>query len=192
LIPEFIGRFPVLTYTSELTLSELISILYLPTNAIMKQYSYAFALFDIQLLCTPQANEQIAEIAYEKKTGARGLRTIVEKILTPAMFLVPSHAKRQARRAGAGGGSGTETGGESGEVDDVSQSPTLTKSLLQPQQRHPVYHTVIIDERSARQERGVVLLTHEITIEQFYGLSEEEIRSDQRIRIASHESLPHP
>jgi hypothetical protein len=174
LIPEFIGRFPVLTTTTELTLAELISILYLPTNSIMKQMSFTFALFDIQLHCTERGKEEIAEIAHEKKTGARGLRSIVEKILTPAMFLIPSHTSATSKTSERGDGT----------------QPSPPWMVLRPP-RHPLYHAVVIDERSARGERGVVLLTHEITTAEFYQLSEEELRADRRVRIASDESLPH-
>lgn len=171
LIPEFIGRFPIITHTSELTLSELIAILYQPTNAIMKQYSYYFALYDIELICTDQANQAIAQIAHNKKTGARGLRSIVERILTPAMFLIPSQTDSVTGLSG----------------HDVLDHDAITQSLKP--HRHPSYHAIIIDELAAKNERGVILLTHQITKDEYMKLSLEEVNSDSRINIASLDHL---
>lgn len=196
LIPEFIGRFPVITSTSELTLAELISILYLPTNSIMKQYSFYFALYDIQLLCTEEGNQQIAEIALKKKTGARGLRNIVENILMPAMFLIPSQHHLPPRPASKTGTVPSADEAESDLIQDkvAAVTPTVSgdvKNTL-PQSQHPVYHTVVIDERAARSERGVILLTHHITREEYQKLTEDELLRDQRVRIVSLDSLgPH-
>jgi ATP-dependent Clp protease ATP-binding subunit ClpX len=89
LIPEFIGRFPVVVSTKSLTLDQMITVISTPKNSLLKQYAYQFAVHDVDLHCTAGALRKIAEIAMKKKTGARGLRSIFEKLLTSAMFVVP-------------------------------------------------------------------------------------------------------
>jgi ATP-dependent Clp protease ATP-binding subunit ClpX len=89
LIPEFIGRFPVVVATKSLSLDQMIHVITEPKNALMKQYAYQFAMHDVDLHCTPEALKRVAEIALQKNTGARGLRSIFEKLLTTAMFVVP-------------------------------------------------------------------------------------------------------
>jgi len=89
LIPEFIGRFPVTVSTSCLTLSEMISVLTDPKNSLVKQYSYQFALHDVDLHITEAALRTIAQTSLTKKTGARGLRAIFENLLMNAMFVIP-------------------------------------------------------------------------------------------------------
>jgi len=89
LIPEFIGRFPVTVSTTCLTLDEMISVLTEPKNSLVKQYSYQFALHDIDLHITDTALRCIASSSIEKKTGARGLRGIFETLLINAMFIIP-------------------------------------------------------------------------------------------------------
>lgn len=90
LIPELIGRLPVLTYLEPLDKTMLISILTEPKNAILKQYSKLFELEGVKLHFTPEVIEYIAEKAIEYKLGARGLRSLCEVILTDAMFELPS------------------------------------------------------------------------------------------------------
>lgn len=90
LIPELIGRMPVLTYLNPLDKSTLVRILTEPKNALIKQYEKLFALEDIQLTIKEDAIEFIAEKALEFELGARGLRSILEAILTEAMFELPS------------------------------------------------------------------------------------------------------
>jgi len=92
LIPELIGRLPVLTYLDPLDRETLIAILTEPKNAIVKQYEKLFELEGITLNFTTEALETIAEKALEYKLGARGLRSICEAILTDAMFELPSAA----------------------------------------------------------------------------------------------------
>ncbi len=86
LIPELLGRLPVLTYLENLSQQALMEILILPKNAIIKQYKELFALDGIELEFQKDALELIAELAYEHKLGARGLRTICETLLREAMF----------------------------------------------------------------------------------------------------------
>jgi len=89
-IPEFIGRFPVITTLSKLTLQELEDILIKPKNSIIKQYQKLLALDGIRLVVDSEAISLIAKKAYETKTGARALKSIVENILLDIMFEVPS------------------------------------------------------------------------------------------------------
>ncbi len=91
LIPELIGRLPVLTYLDPLDTETLINILSKPKNAIIKQYTKLFELEGINLVFEKSALEYIAEVALEYKLGARGLRSICEAILNDAMFDLPSN-----------------------------------------------------------------------------------------------------
>lgn len=91
LIPELIGRIPVLTYLEPLNKETLISILTEPKNALLKQYARLFEMEGIELKFTDDAKDFIATKALEYKLGARGLRSICEAILTEAMFELPSH-----------------------------------------------------------------------------------------------------
>lgn len=90
LIPELIGRLPVLTYLEPLDKETLIRILTEPKNSLIKQYHKLFELEGIKLEIKPDAYEYIAEKALEFKLGARGLRSICEAILTDAMYELPS------------------------------------------------------------------------------------------------------
>lgn len=86
MIPEFVGRLPVITSLDELDKEALISILIKPKNAIIKQYKKLFALNDAELTITDDAIEAIAEKALKRATGARGLRSIIEEQLLENMF----------------------------------------------------------------------------------------------------------
>jgi ATP-dependent Clp protease ATP-binding subunit ClpX len=90
LIPEFIGRLPVTTNVNELSKDALIEILTKPKNAITKQFQKMFELDEIDLVFTEAALEAMADLALERKTGARGLRSILEKILLDEMYESPS------------------------------------------------------------------------------------------------------
>ena len=90
LIPELIGRLPVLTYLEPLNLETLRDILTKPKNALIKQYKKLFELEGIELEVTPEAIDFLAEKALEYKLGARGLRSLCEATLTDAMFEMPS------------------------------------------------------------------------------------------------------
>ena len=90
LIPEIIGRLPVLTYLNPLDRAALERILTEPKNSIIKQYVKLFEMDGIQLTFTPEALELMVDKAVEYKLGARGLRSIVENIMLDAMFEVPS------------------------------------------------------------------------------------------------------
>ena len=90
LIPEFIGRLPVLVTLEELTKDALVQIITEPKNAILKQYKKLFELDDVELIVEDEAIERIAEKAIERKTGARGLRGIMEDAMTDIMYELPS------------------------------------------------------------------------------------------------------
>lgn len=89
LIPELVGRLPVIASLEELTEEALVSILVQPKNALIKQYQALFAMEDVTLTVTDEALKAIAQKAIKRKTGARGLRSIVEHVLTDVMFEVP-------------------------------------------------------------------------------------------------------
>ncbi len=90
LIPEFIGRLPVVTSVAPLDRAALIDILTVPKNALIKQYQRMFALDGVDLDFDEDALLAIADLAVKRQTGARGLRAIMEDVLGPIMFEVPS------------------------------------------------------------------------------------------------------
>ena len=89
LLPEFIGRMPVLATMSSLTVDDLVSILTEPANALVKQFAKILAVDGVELVFTDQALESIAQRSLDRGTGARGLRSIMERILEDAMYQVP-------------------------------------------------------------------------------------------------------
>lgn len=89
MIPEFMGRMPVTAVLDELDETALIAILTEPKNALIKQYQHLFQLEQVELEVTPSALTAIVKMALKKKTGARGLRSILEEILLEPMFEVP-------------------------------------------------------------------------------------------------------
>ncbi|MDK7049747.1 ATP-dependent Clp protease ATP-binding subunit ClpX [Aerococcus sanguinicola] len=91
LIPEFIGRLPIITVLDKLTEEDLVRILSEPKNALIKQYKQLLALDDVELEFTDQALQAIAKKAIERKTGARGLRAIIEESMIDIMYDIPSH-----------------------------------------------------------------------------------------------------
>ena len=95
LIPEIIGRLPILTYLNPLDRAALRRILVEPKNSIIKQYQKLFRMDGIELTFTDEAMETIVDKAVEYKLGARGLRSIVESVMMDAMFEIPS--KKQNR-----------------------------------------------------------------------------------------------
>lgn len=93
LIPEFVGRIPVITTTNELSTDDLVHILTEPKNALVKQYKRLFALEDVTLDFDKEALLEIAEQAITRGTGARGLRSICENILLDTMYDLPGMKK---------------------------------------------------------------------------------------------------
>ncbi len=90
IIPELVGRIPVITSLSPLNTEAFVRILKEPKNSLFKQYVHLFALDGVELEFTDEAAELIAKKAYELKTGARGLRSIMEKLMQEYMYSVPS------------------------------------------------------------------------------------------------------
>lgn len=90
LIPELIGRIPVITVLDNLDKKALIRIMTEPKNAIIKQYVKLFEMDDVVLEFKKDALEAVADITIERKTGARGLRSVLEKVLTELMYKTPS------------------------------------------------------------------------------------------------------
>ena len=92
LIPEFIGRLPIHVALNDLRVEDLERILTEPKNSIIRQYQATMKLDKVELEFTKEAIHSIAQTAYDQKTGARGLRSIVESIMTDIMFDVPSYS----------------------------------------------------------------------------------------------------
>jgi ATP-dependent Clp protease ATP-binding subunit ClpX len=90
LIPELVGRIPVITSLQNLDADALINIITKPKNALLKQYQSLFKMDKVTLDFTDEAVRRVAELTIEKETGARGLRAIMEKTLMPIMYSVPS------------------------------------------------------------------------------------------------------
>lgn len=92
LIPEFIGRLPILTALDKLTEADLVRILTEPKNALVKQYTKLLSLDGVQLEFEPDALTEMAKLAIARKTGARGLRSIIEDVMRDIMFDLPSRS----------------------------------------------------------------------------------------------------
>lgn len=95
MIPEFIGRLPVIAELSALSVEDLVKILKEPKNALIKQYKALFELDGVELEFTDDAIEEIAKKAFDSKVGARGLRGIIEKMMLPLEYEAPSDDKLQ-------------------------------------------------------------------------------------------------
>ena len=93
LIPEFVGRLPVVATLDELDEAALIQILTEPRNALIKQYKHLFEMEGAELEFRDDSLSAIARKSMERKTGARGLRTIVENVLLDTMYELPSNEK---------------------------------------------------------------------------------------------------
>jgi ATP-dependent Clp protease ATP-binding subunit ClpX len=89
-IPEFVGRLPVVATLDELTVDDLIKILVEPKNSIIKQYQKLFEMEGVELKFTEKALRVVAEEAVKRKTGARGLRSIIEEVMVDVMYEIPS------------------------------------------------------------------------------------------------------
>ena len=90
LIPELVGRIPVISSLQSLDVDALVNIITQPKNALLKQYKSLFKMDNVTLDFTDDAVRRVAELTIEKETGARGLRSILEKTLLPVMYSVPS------------------------------------------------------------------------------------------------------
>ncbi len=123
LIPELVGRLPMTCALKELNKEDLKRILCEPKNAITKQFQASFAIDDLDLSFDDEAIDEIAEIAIKTKTGARGLRAIVEHILLDLMFEVPSVKGKKKL--------------------------TITKDIVKNQANLPSPETLLIDQKTA-------------------------------------------
>lgn len=90
MIPEFVGRFPVIVSTKGLDIANLVDILTVPKNSIMKQYKRLFAMDDVNFHVTEDGLKEIARTAFSRGTGARGLRSITDSVLMETQYVVPS------------------------------------------------------------------------------------------------------
>ncbi len=90
IIPELVGRMPVITSLQSLTINDLVRILVEPKNALTKQYVKLLELDNVELEIQPLALELVAQKALDRKIGARGLRSVMESIMTKLMFAIPS------------------------------------------------------------------------------------------------------
>ncbi|MCA9470415.1 MAG: ATP-dependent Clp protease ATP-binding subunit ClpX [Nitrospirales bacterium] len=90
LIPEFVGRFPILSTLQDLDVDDMVRVMTEPKNAIIKQYQALFELEDVHLNFTPEAIREVAEQAISMKTGARALRSILEDLMLDLMYDVPA------------------------------------------------------------------------------------------------------
>ena len=89
MLPEFIGRIPVITRFTKLDKDAIIKIISEPKNSLVKQYTRQFEMDGIELVIEEDAFDSIADFVLEKNTGARGLRTLMEQVLTEAMYNLP-------------------------------------------------------------------------------------------------------
>jgi ATP-dependent Clp protease ATP-binding subunit ClpX len=94
MIPEFVGRFPVIAYVQELTVEQLVDVLVKPKNSIVKQFKKIFKMEDIDLEFEEDSLLEIAKQAKMRKTGARGLRAIIENALITTQFSLPDLRKK--------------------------------------------------------------------------------------------------
>ena len=90
IIPELVGRMPVITCLQSLTQEDLVRILVDPKNALSKQYKKLFELDNVELEIQPKALEAVAKKALDRKIGARGLRSVMESIMLKIMYTIPS------------------------------------------------------------------------------------------------------
>jgi ATP-dependent Clp protease ATP-binding subunit ClpX len=93
LIPEFVGRLPVITSMSEMTEDDLVRILTEPKNCLVRQYQKLLAMGGVSLAFDDDALRSIAKLAMQRKTGARGLRAVMEDLMMEIMFEAPGNAK---------------------------------------------------------------------------------------------------
>ena len=90
IIPELVGRLPVITSLQELKKEDLVRILVEPKNALTKQYEQLFAMDNVELSFLPETLDAVAEEAVQRRIGARGLRAVMEKMMTKIMYVIPS------------------------------------------------------------------------------------------------------
>ncbi|MEA2496652.1 MAG: ATP-dependent Clp protease ATP-binding subunit ClpX, partial [Thermoleophilaceae bacterium] len=124
LIPEFIGRLPIVSAVHQLTRDDLITILTEPRNALVKQFQRFFEFDNIELVFSDDALTSVADKALERETGARGLRSILEEILLDVQFELPS--RRDVQKCVV-----------TKEVVEKGQQPTLVTAAAAPEPEAP-------------------------------------------------------
>jgi ATP-dependent Clp protease ATP-binding subunit ClpX len=92
LIPEFTGRLPIVAHFEDLTRKMLVRIMVEPKDSLYNQFRDIFANEGVELVVEPKVFDQIAEVAFEYKTGARSLRGIFEELMTPILYVLPDRA----------------------------------------------------------------------------------------------------
>ena len=90
LIPEFIGRIPVIVVLDDLDEDSMLEILWKPNNSLLSQYEQLFSLEDVKLTVTQEAQKAIVKIAMKRKSGARALRAVMEDVMLDIMYEIPS------------------------------------------------------------------------------------------------------
>ena len=101
LIPEFVGRLPVLTSMAEMSEEDLVRILTEPKNCLVKQYQKLLDMEEVELTFDPEALREMARLAMKRKAGARGLRAVMEDLMMEVMFEAPGNPALKALRVTA-------------------------------------------------------------------------------------------
>ena len=104
MIPEFMGRLPIIVAADDLDVDMLVEILWKPKNALAKQYERLFEMEGVKLRFTEDALQGVAEEATRRKSGARGLRAILEEVMLDVMYEIPVADRRQRVRGDPGRG----------------------------------------------------------------------------------------
>jgi hypothetical protein len=164
LIPEFIGRFPTVVSTKSLTEAQMVQVLTEPKNAIVRQYRYLFALNGTDFHITPCALSAVAQVALAKKTGARGLRSILESVLMETMFVVPNNNPK--------------------DNEEENHSPATAVTMRDqearegggaaPAMQRGMVTGVYLDAAAVRGERPPLLTRHPLTLKAFMDSLESE------------------
>ena len=157
LIPEFVGRFPVLCALGELSASDLARVLTEPKSALARQYEVLLAAAGARLAITPCAVGAIASAARDKGTGARGLRSIMERALQDAMFHAPDVSRGRgldgSRGARGAGGAGAGAGG-AGVGAGAGAAPPSPPSSSPPPPPPPFFCGVLLDGEAITTGKG--------------------------------------
>jgi hypothetical protein len=164
MIPEFVGRLPVIVSLQELTEDELVHVLTEPKNALVKQYGQLFAYSGAKFEVTPGALRAIAQRAMKRGTGTRGLRSIMEGLLTDVMYEVPEYAAAHGNGSASGSGSssgvgaGATSSSSSGNAGAGAPGREASSSSGSSGGTQAAERVVILDEEGVVSGRGARLL----------------------------------
>jgi endopeptidase Clp ATP-binding regulatory subunit ClpX len=136
-IPEFVGRLPVIATLNELREEALVDILTKPKNALVKQYERLFELENVKLKFTEGALRAIAKDAIKRKTGARGLRSILENVMLDVMYEIPSQSNITHHRLRERGGGGLR---KSADIWPPETNPLYTQYAVFHFSNIPSFH----------------------------------------------------